>query len=327
MNRLRLLNATEYLTAANSWRTGKFEGDVGYLALYSSHLDAIVTDPTLMLIPFDDHMGIRGHAVFDTCTIFNGNAYLLDRHINRLLDSATKARIELPMTPEAIKEKILDVVAASNAQTCGVRMYLSAGPGNVGIAPVKGASCLYIMVHTKAITHASVPKEYTVRTPVKPAFLATMKSTNYLLNALTAMESQEKGGRFGVCVDEEDQLLESCVCSVGFVLPGNKLVTPTFDRILTGLTMQHVLELAEQLVEEGTLTSIEQRSISLAEAKTCTEMFLTAADSIYPVLSWDDVEVGGGERGPVISRLIEVIKADIGGKSRELTPVPYAKYH
>jgi len=36
-----------------------------------------------------------------------------------------------------------------------------------------------------------IPKEFTVGVPLKPKFLATMKSTNYLLNALTAMESSE----------------------------------------------------------------------------------------------------------------------------------------
>ena len=31
--------------------------------------------------------------------------------------------------------------------------------------------------------------------PLKPPFLARIKSTNYLLNALTAMKAQEQGGR------------------------------------------------------------------------------------------------------------------------------------
>ena len=34
-----------------------------YFALYSSILGGIVTDPALMIIPFDDHMVHRGHAV------------------------------------------------------------------------------------------------------------------------------------------------------------------------------------------------------------------------------------------------------------------------
>lgn len=326
MSRLRLLNATEYLSALNSWRTGRFKGDGNYLAFYNSHLDAITVDPALMLIPLDDHMSIRGHAVFDTCTISDGKAYLLDRHIQRLVNSAAKARIELPMTPEEIKEKLLDVVAATGQRFCGVRIWVSAGPGSVGIAPVEGSSCLYMLVMIKNLLYGNLAKEFTCKLPVKPAFLATMKSTNYLLNALLSMESKDKGGTLGVCVDDEDQIMESSIANVAFILPDRKLVTPTFDRILTGITMQRILELAQRLVDEGLLTGIEQRSISLAEAKTCTEMFLSMADTLNAVLNWDNVDVGNGERGPVCNRLIEVMKEDIGGGSTELTPIPYFKY-
>jgi hypothetical protein len=38
----------------------------GFLSFYSSVVDGVVTDPSLMVIPIDDHMVHRGHAVFDT---------------------------------------------------------------------------------------------------------------------------------------------------------------------------------------------------------------------------------------------------------------------
>jgi branched-subunit amino acid aminotransferase/4-amino-4-deoxychorismate lyase len=307
-----------------SWRTGRFGQESEYLAFYNSQLDAVTTDPALMQIPFDDHMALRGHSVFDSCTVYNGQAYLLDRHIARLLSSAAKARIDLPLSAEQIKDKLLEVVASTQAQNCGVRLFLSAGPGNVMITPQKGASCLYMLVLVNELRHADIPNEATCRTPEKPEFLATMKSTNYLLNALTCMDSLDRGGSYGVCVDEEDQILESSIASVGFVLPGKRLVTPAFDRILRGVTMERVLELAQRLAEEGVLASVEQRSISLSEAKTCTEMFLTKADEVKSVLSWDDVVVGEGVRGPIASRLIELMQEDIGGGSSELTRVPYA---
>ena len=41
---------------------------VKYAAFYSSQLGGIVTDPALMVIPFDDHMVHRGHGIFDTLT-------------------------------------------------------------------------------------------------------------------------------------------------------------------------------------------------------------------------------------------------------------------
>jgi len=56
------------------------------LAFYSSVLGGIVTDPALMVLPIDDHMAHRGHAVFDTANVVSqGRVYGLDMHLDRLL--------------------------------------------------------------------------------------------------------------------------------------------------------------------------------------------------------------------------------------------------
>ena len=39
------------------------------MAFYSSRLGGITTDPALMVVPMDDHLVHRGHAVFDTATM------------------------------------------------------------------------------------------------------------------------------------------------------------------------------------------------------------------------------------------------------------------
>lgn len=43
-----------------------------FLAMYSSILGGITTDPATMVISLDDHMVHRGHGVFDTAAIMDG---------------------------------------------------------------------------------------------------------------------------------------------------------------------------------------------------------------------------------------------------------------
>merc|ERR1719436_240739 len=75
-------------------------------AIYSSLVDAIVTDPELMAMPIHDHAIVRGHAVFDTCTVAGGRLYRVDIHLDRHIASAQKARIPLPFgrSPEECKD-------------------------------------------------------------------------------------------------------------------------------------------------------------------------------------------------------------------------------
>src|SRR5712671_7821526 len=75
-----------------------------FYAMYSSVLGGIVTDPAFMVLPLDDHMVHRGHAVFDTAMIVNGKLYQLDAHLERLLRSAEMARLQLPHTPEQLRQ-------------------------------------------------------------------------------------------------------------------------------------------------------------------------------------------------------------------------------
>src|SRR5918992_5410926 len=84
-----------------------------FYAMYSSILGGIVTDPALMVLPLDDHMVHRGHAVFDTATLTHGMLYQLDPHLDRLIQSAEGARIPLPFSRERLRQIILATAAAS----------------------------------------------------------------------------------------------------------------------------------------------------------------------------------------------------------------------
>src|SRR5436190_16909653 len=84
-----------------------------FYAMYSSVLGGIVTDPALMLLPLDDHMVHRGHAVFDTATLTHGMLYQLDPHLDRLLRSAESARIPLSVERGELRRIVLDTAAAS----------------------------------------------------------------------------------------------------------------------------------------------------------------------------------------------------------------------
>ena len=70
----------------------------------------IVTDPALMVVPIDDHLVHRGHAVFDTANVHGGKVYGLDFHLDRLLKSAREARIEHAPSKAALRQCVLHTV-------------------------------------------------------------------------------------------------------------------------------------------------------------------------------------------------------------------------
>src|SRR6187397_2999523 len=96
---LRTLNEQDVFDQLRALRAKQ---PVEYAAFYSSQLNGIVTDPALMVLPFDDHMVHRGHGIFDTAAIVAGKIYDLDAHLDRFLLSADRSKLQLPCPREAM---------------------------------------------------------------------------------------------------------------------------------------------------------------------------------------------------------------------------------
>ena len=84
-----------------------------FYAMYSSVLGGIVTDPALMVIPFDDHMVHRGHGIFDTAGLVAWADLRSRGALDRFLRSAGHSKLALPCPRERMREIIIQTVAAS----------------------------------------------------------------------------------------------------------------------------------------------------------------------------------------------------------------------
>ena len=133
---LRTLSDQDVLAQLRALRAKQ---PVKYTAFYSSQLGGVVTDPALMVIPFDDHMVHRGHGIFDTAGIVNGKIYDLDAHLDRFLKSAERSKLKLPSSRDEMRDIIIKTTAASGRRDGSIRYWLSSGPGNLDLTPVAGA--------------------------------------------------------------------------------------------------------------------------------------------------------------------------------------------
>jgi 4-amino-4-deoxychorismate lyase len=300
-----------------------------FYAMYSSVLGGIVTDPALMVLPLDDHMVHRGHAVFDTARLTNGMLYQLDQHLDRFLWSAEMARIPLPFPREQLRQIIIDTAAASRRRDASVRYWLSAGPGGFGLSPFESVgSSFYVMI----FSGENYPESFytqgvrviTSTVPIKPPLFARVKSTNYLPNVLVLLEAKDRGADHGIFLDERGMVAESSIMNVAFVTTDGMFRHPPFDAILSGITAQRMLQLARRLVEQGDLRGIRVADVSVAEGRLAAEMMLMGSTiRVAPVVQWDGRPIGDGKPGPIARKLLELWREDVLAGADQLTPVPY----
>jgi len=300
-----------------------------FYAMYSSALGGIVTDPALMVLPLDDHMAHRGHSVFDTATLTGGMLYQLDPHLDRLLRSAELARVPLPFPREELRQIILDTAAASRQREGSVRYWLSAGPGGFGLGPAECVgSSFYVIVFNQELYPASYytdgMKVITSNIPIKPPLFARIKSTNYLPNVLVVLEAKDRSADNGIFIDQRGMVAESSNMNVAFVTKDRVFRHPVFDAILSGITIQRVLQFAERLVQQGDLKEIRLADVSVSEGREAAEMMLIGSSiKIAPVVEWDGRPIGDGKPGPIAKMLLQLWEEDVRSAADQLVRVPY----
>jgi 4-amino-4-deoxychorismate lyase len=311
-------------------RQGVHSKAANFYSMYSSVLGGIVTDPALMILPLDDHMVHRGHAVFDTATLTHGMLYQLDPHVDRLLRSAELARIPLPFPREQLRQIILDTAAASGKHDGSVRYWLSAGPGGFALGPAECiGSSFYVIVFKQEFYppsyHTEGVKVITSQVPIKPPLFARTKSTNYLPNVLVVLEAKDHGADNGVFMDQHGMIAESSNMNVAFVTKDRVFRHPSFDAILSGITIQRVLQFAERLLQKGELKEIRVADIPVGEGREAAEMMLIGSSiKVAPVVQWDGKPIGNGKPGPITKKLLQLWEEDTRSATNELVPVPYA---
>ena len=323
---LRLLNTHDVLTGLAALREKQ---PVKYWAFYSSQIGGVVTDPALMVLPFDDHMVHRGHGIFDTASIVDGKIYDLDAHLDRFVRSAERSALLLPGTREQIRDVIVRTAAISGKRDGAIRYWLSSGPGSLDLTPAAGAEPGFFVMIFGGLSYpdrwyTEGLRVMTTTFPIKPPLYAITKSTNYLPNVLMQIEAKRAGLDNGVFIDEAGHVGESSNMNVAFVTDDGVFRHPKFDRILSGCTSLRLLELAPALVTQGLIAGVEVCDVPLAEARAAREMMLMGSSiKVAPIVEWDGAAIGSGRPGPVAKALLGLLEDDMRRGRNRLIDVPY----
>ena len=302
---------------------------VDFWAFYSSQLNGIVTDPSLMVLPFDDHIVHRGHGIFDTAAIVGGKIYDVDAHLDRFIKSAERSKLKLPCSREEMRDIIVQTAAASGRRDGSIRYWLSSGPGSLELTPAKNAEPGFFVMIFGGLSY---PERYytegvrvmTTTYPIKAPLYAITKATNYLPNVLMQMEAKEKGFDNGVFIDEDGNVGESSNMNVAFITADGTLKHPKFDHILSGCTSLRLLELAKTLQARNVIDGIQVCDIPVAEARAAREMLLIGSSvKVAPIVEWDGKPIGDGKPGAVARALRELLQEDMRSGRDRLIEVPY----
>ena len=256
-----------------------------------------------------DHGLLYGDGVFEGIRAYNGRVFKLERHVERLFDSAHAIRLDIPASRDDVAELVLETCRRNDIVDGYIRLVVTRGAGDLGIDPrsCPRANIIVIARQVRALYGQQPRKGVSLVTSAfrrhTPDVLSpSIKSLNYLNNILARIEANDKNADEALFLDHNGHVAEATVDNF-FIVVDRTLMTPPTATNLKGITRETVLELAADL---GIRT--EERYFTLFDVWTAREAFMcgTMAE-IVPVASVDGRHIGSaaatGAPGPTTARL------------------------
>ena len=255
-----------------------------------------------------DHGLLYGDGVFEGLRSYSGKVFRLDRHLDRLYESARAIWLEIPIKQSDLANAVNDTLRANSLEDAYIRLVVTRGAGSLGLDPNRTSDPQVIIITDKIALYPAELYERgldiitasTIRN--HPAALSPrIKSLNYLNNILAKIEGLQAGCIEALMLNTKGEVAE-CTGDNIFLVRGGVLLTPPLDAgILEGVTRDAVIELARQ-------SKIEVREMPLTkhDVYVADECFLTGtAAEVIPVVKVDGRMIGPGTPGPVTRDLRE----------------------
>ncbi len=229
-----------------------------------------------------------GGAVFEGIRVYNGKAFKLTEHNERLLKSAEILGFKIPYTVEEINKACEDVIAAQKVTNGYLRPIAWRGSEMIAVSAQQCKIHVAVATWEWPSYFGKEARENGLklcwadyqRPDPKTAPTASKAAGLYMICTISKHAAESKGFQDAMMIDYRGYVAEATGANAFFVIDG-KIHTPTPDCFLDGITRRTVIGLAKNVGFE-----VIERHIKPEELATATEAFLTGtAAEVTPIAS------------------------------------------
>ncbi|MBP6514538.1 MAG: D-amino acid aminotransferase [Steroidobacteraceae bacterium] len=262
-------------------------------------------------VPALDRSFLFGDGIYEVMPVFDGKAYRLAEHLDRLERSLRELRIPNPHTRDEWRRICGALIHTNGGGDQYLYLQVSRGVGigrshlpEPGLVPLVFGFAAPLPQPGAAQLEAGMAC-VTIEDPRWTR--CDIKSTALLGNVMAKMQAQDAGAVEAILL-REGRVIEAGSSTVLVVRDGRVATPPDAHERLPGTTREVVLELARR---EG--IAVDIREIAAAELRSADEIWLTAAVmGLRAVTRLDGQPVGNGVAGPLCRRLQALFESTRG---------------
>ncbi|TDK64098.1 D-amino-acid transaminase [Bacillus salipaludis] len=246
------------------------------------------------VIPIDERGHQFGDGVYEVIRVYKGKPFMLEEHLQRLIQSAKAIKLPIQQSVEDFKALILEAVQKSNELESAVYLQITRGVAvRQHLFPAAPVSITMTVRHVAGIDNEAREKG------MKAIFHEDerwancyIKSLNLLPNILAKQIAHDAGCYEAILV-RDGFITEGTSSNVYMVKDGVVYTTPLSKQILSGITRMAVKKVTESLG----IPFIEKK-FTPEELLQADEVFITSTTSeILPIVNVDGKSIGKGTAG------------------------------
>ena len=248
---------------------------------------------------------LRGDAVFDTTSAWNGRIFKLSAHLDRLDLSLRAVRIPCPLPLEELRGVIIETARRCGLQNAYIQTIVTRGEPPLGVRDLtrcRPGLIVFVVPYVFILGPEQIRaggRAVIASTRALPAQCLDpkIKSLSRLHFDLAVLQGKAAGVDVSIMLDLDGHVTEGPGFNV-FVVRGGEMFSPP-EGILMGITRRTVFELAA----EHRLPAREAQMTAF-DLYAADEVFLTStAGGIMPLVEIDGRAIGDGKPGPVSQRI------------------------
>lgn len=245
---------------------------------------------------------IFGDGIYEVVPVYQGKAFRMAEHLNRLDRSLAALRITAPLDRAGWVDLIEQLLSRTTLDTCIVYLQVTRGvakrdhqfPATPVTPTVFGMISAWspppAAQRTQGLTAISIPDERWLHCEIK--------SVSLLGNVLAKQQAVDANAD-EVVQFRDGYLTEGSSTNIWVVSGGKLLAPPKNNLILEGIRYGLMGELAE-----AAGIPFESRRISQQEVESADELMLSSATKeVLAIVTLDGKPVGSGKPGPVFEQL------------------------
>ena len=241
--------------------------------------------------------GVRAYETKDGGAIFR-----LTEHTERLFTAASKINITIPFSSDELCQAQVDTMSKNKLTEGYIRPIVFLGNESMGLRSQDSLTVNVAIACWEWPSYMDPEAKKNGISVVKSPFqqydnplYSNNKIIGTYVNSIMAVnDAISKGAEEAILMDKNGYISEGSGENL-FIVKNSKLITPTTDYCLNGITRQSVISIAKNLNY-----SVEEKNLSFQDLLDADEAFYSGtAVEITPISTVDGSTIGSGTIGPI----------------------------